>query len=85
MRRLAPAKVEHFCSGRRITASSHRDIEGRGMGLLADPPVELSGFSKGIKKVRQSGGSRETSTRAPLHPRRTSGFVYVQWNRAFEI
>ncbi|MCX5449909.1 GIY-YIG nuclease family protein [Streptomyces nigrescens] len=83
LRRLAPAKINHFCSGRHITASSYRDLEGGVVALSADPPVELSRFSRGIKKGRQSGGSRETSTRTPLPPPRTTGFVHVQRNPAF--
>lgn len=83
LRRLTPARVQHFSSGRHITASSHRDLEGGVVALSADPPVELSGFSRGTKRVQQSGDSRETRTRTPLPPPRRTGFVYVQRNPAF--
>ncbi|MET8590534.1 GIY-YIG nuclease family protein [Streptomyces sp. NPDC005078] len=83
LRRLAPAQVQRFSAGRRITASSHRDLEGEVVALLADPPVEFSGFSRGTKRDQQSGDSRETRTRTLLPPHRTTGFVYVQRNPAF--
>ncbi|MBO8190344.1 GIY-YIG nuclease family protein [Streptomyces oryzae] len=83
LRRLAPARVQHFSSGRHITASSYRDIKGGVVALSAHPPVELSGFSRGTKRGQQSGHSRETRTRTPMPPPRATGFVYVQRNPAF--
>ncbi|CAM5342798.1 GIY-YIG nuclease family protein [Streptomyces lavendulae] len=83
LRLLPPAQVEHFSSGRRITASSHRDIEGGIVALSTDPPVTLSGFSRGICKVQQAGDSHGPRTRTLLPPPRTTGFVYVQRNPAF--
>lgn len=81
--RLPRAQVEHYSSGRHITASSYRDLEGGVVALTADPPVELSGFSRSTKRRQRSSGSRETRTRTPLPPPRTTGFVYVQLNPAF--
>ncbi|MEV8038567.1 GIY-YIG nuclease family protein [Streptomyces sp. NPDC086182] len=83
LRRLPSVQAEHFSSGRHITSSFHRDLEGEVEVLSADPPVALSGFSRGIKRGQQSGDATETHTRAPLDPPRTTGFVYVQRNPAF--
>ncbi|WP_329462236.1 GIY-YIG nuclease family protein [Streptomyces sp. NBC_01431] len=83
LRCLSRAQVEHFSSGRRITASSHHSLEGGVEVLSADPPVTLSGFSRGIKRRQKSGSSRKAGTGTPLPPPRTTGFVYVQRNPAF--
>lgn len=83
LRCLSRAEVEHFSSGRRIAVSSHHNLEGGIEVLSSDPPVTLSGFSRGTKRHQKSGSSRKTGIGTPLPPPRTTGFVYVQRNPAF--
>ncbi|MGI5473345.1 GIY-YIG nuclease family protein [Streptomyces sp. CA-132043] len=83
---LQHARADHFSFGRHIAVSPHRGLGGGVAVLSADPPVALSGFSKGTRVDGQSCDSRGTRTKPAgtgLPPSRSTGFVYVQRNPAF--